>query len=67
VPGRQCNRPIGLIAYEEATMKEHRFPAVAARSAAWVLALAAVAVVCNPGPALGADRMVLCEEFTNTG
>jgi hypothetical protein len=61
VLGRQRDRQIGVISYEEATMKEYRF------MAAWVLALSAMAVVFNPGPAMGADRMVICEEFTNTG
>jgi hypothetical protein len=32
----------------------------------WILAVTAMAVVCIPGPALGADRVVLCEKFTAT-
>jgi hypothetical protein len=39
---------------------------ITAVSAAWILAAAALAVVCHPGPALGADRMVICEEWTAT-
>lgn len=48
-------------------MKKHPHPTRRPLSATWILAACVVAAVCNPAPALGADRVVLCEEFSNTG
>jgi len=47
-------------------MKGWSFSASRSAQVAWTLALV-VAVTAVPAPAWGADRLVLCEEFTNTG
>ena len=48
-------------------MRRYVLPTTGVMSVAWVLTAAAVVAVCNPAPAMGADRMVLIEEFTDTG